>query len=173
MAKKGGAPENLKPVRTKEEARERGRNGGIRSGEVRRAKKTARENMKMLIELQAKGKVRDSLKTMGIEENEDLTILSAMNLKLVLMAMDGNIQAYDRIMKMTGDDPDEMRKEAEEKRKDAAEKRREEELNIKKKQAEYYSQGSDIDDGEETEDVQIYMPYTDRDEGMDIKREKM
>lgn len=31
--------ENLKPVRSKEEARERGRAGGIKSGEARRRKK--------------------------------------------------------------------------------------------------------------------------------------
>ena len=29
-------PENLQPVKTKEEARERGRNGGIKSGEAKR-----------------------------------------------------------------------------------------------------------------------------------------
>ena len=33
---------NLKPVRTKSEARERGRNGGKASGEARRRKKTMR-----------------------------------------------------------------------------------------------------------------------------------
>ena len=32
-------PENLKPVKTKKEARERGRNGGIKSGEAKRKKK--------------------------------------------------------------------------------------------------------------------------------------
>ena len=31
--------DNLQPVKTKEEAKERGRNGGIKSGEVRRKKK--------------------------------------------------------------------------------------------------------------------------------------
>ena len=35
----GGRPENLKPVKTKVEARERGRNGGIKSGKVRKEKK--------------------------------------------------------------------------------------------------------------------------------------
>lgn len=37
--------QNLKPVRTKSEARERGRNGGIKSGESRRQKRTLREIM--------------------------------------------------------------------------------------------------------------------------------
>lgn len=34
-----GKPENLKPVRTKEEARKRGKNGGIASGKARREKR--------------------------------------------------------------------------------------------------------------------------------------
>ena len=35
--------ENLRPVQTKEEARKRGRNGGIKSGEARREKKLFKE----------------------------------------------------------------------------------------------------------------------------------
>lgn len=35
--------QNLQPVRTKEEARERGRNGGIKSGQARREKKLLSE----------------------------------------------------------------------------------------------------------------------------------
>lgn len=40
---------NLKPVRTKKEARERGRNGGIKSGEVRRERKTLKEELLLLL----------------------------------------------------------------------------------------------------------------------------
>lgn len=36
---------NLKPVKSKEEARERGRAGGIKSGEVRREKKLFKETI--------------------------------------------------------------------------------------------------------------------------------
>ena len=42
--------ENLVPVRTKEEARERGRKGGLKSAEVRRQKKTMREMAKGIME---------------------------------------------------------------------------------------------------------------------------
>lgn len=41
---------NLKPVRTKKEARERGKKGGIRSGEVRRERKTLKEELLLLLE---------------------------------------------------------------------------------------------------------------------------
>ena len=37
--------ENLKPVRTKDEARERGKNGGIASGKARREQKLIRERI--------------------------------------------------------------------------------------------------------------------------------
>lgn len=37
--------QNLQPVRTKDEARERGRNGGIRSGEVRRENKLIKDRI--------------------------------------------------------------------------------------------------------------------------------
>jgi hypothetical protein len=40
---KGGRPENLNPVRSEEEARAKGRKGGIKSGEVRREKKRMSE----------------------------------------------------------------------------------------------------------------------------------
>mgnify|MGYP001240329708 CR=1 FL=1 len=41
--------ENLKPVRTKNEARERGRNGGKKSGEVRRRKADFRKTLNLLL----------------------------------------------------------------------------------------------------------------------------
>jgi vacuolar-type H+-ATPase subunit B/Vma2 len=41
--------DNLKPVRTKEEARERGKKGGIKSGEVRRERKTLKDELLLLL----------------------------------------------------------------------------------------------------------------------------
>lgn len=41
--KRKGAPQNMRPVRTKEEAKEKGRNGGIASGIARREKKLLSE----------------------------------------------------------------------------------------------------------------------------------
>lgn len=40
---------NLKPVRTKKEARERGKKGGIKSGEVRRERKTLKDELLLLL----------------------------------------------------------------------------------------------------------------------------
>ena len=41
--------QNLKPVRTKSEARERGRNGGIKSGEIRKERKTFKDELLFLL----------------------------------------------------------------------------------------------------------------------------
>ena len=41
--------DNLQPVQSESEAREKGRNGGIASGEARRRKKTMREALEMLM----------------------------------------------------------------------------------------------------------------------------
>ena len=42
--------ENLKPVRTVEEAREKGRKGGVKSGEARREKKLLKDTLLLLLE---------------------------------------------------------------------------------------------------------------------------
>lgn len=44
---------NLKPVRSKREARERGKKGGIKSGETRRRKAAMRDTMHRLLTMQA------------------------------------------------------------------------------------------------------------------------
>lgn len=43
--------DNLKPARTKSEARERGKNGGIASGKSRREKKALRETMEEMLKV--------------------------------------------------------------------------------------------------------------------------
>lgn len=94
MARKGGAPENLQPVRTKEEAKKRGRNGGIKSGEARRKKRDAKNAMNILLDLAAKGNLDSNLSEFGVTE-EDRTNLMALQARIFAMAMGGNLQAYD------------------------------------------------------------------------------
>ena len=63
--------ENLRPVRTKKEARERGRNGGIASGKSKREKKTIREALKLLISLPCQHeKLRAAIKAEGVDDEE-------------------------------------------------------------------------------------------------------
>lgn len=69
-----GRPENLKPPTTKEEARKRGRNGGIKSGIVRKQRKTFAEALKIILNSPLKpgsklyAKTKETLRQMGIDE---------------------------------------------------------------------------------------------------------
>ena len=57
--KKRGAPQNMRPCRTKEEAKERGRNGGIASGIARKERKILTEIiLRKLAERSASGQTK-------------------------------------------------------------------------------------------------------------------
>lgn len=68
---------NLKPVRTKKEARERGKNGGIKSGQVRAERKTLKDELLLL------------LSTNDFQEKISLALLE--------QAKKGNTKAYEII----------------------------------------------------------------------------
>lgn len=77
--------QNLKPVRTKSEARERGKNGGIKSGEARKQRKTLKEELLLLLsERQTQKKI---------------------SLSLIQEALDGNTKAYEIIRDTIGEKP--------------------------------------------------------------------
>lgn len=100
------AKKDLIPVRTKEEAKARGRNGGIKSGEVRRQKKSMREMAKAIMEATVSKQienVRDTLSRMGIEEN-DMTYQAAVVVRMIQKAMvDGDTGAVRVLGELTGE----------------------------------------------------------------------
>ena len=77
--------QNLKPVRTKKEARERGRNGGIKSGEVRAERKTLREELLLLL-------------GQGDTQNK-------LSLSLIEKAIKGDTKAFEVIRDTIGEKP--------------------------------------------------------------------
>ena len=104
--------ENLKPVRTKSEARERGRNGGKKSGEVRRRKADFRRTLNMLLT----AKIDSSEWTPFLESlGLDITLESAVNAAMIREALSGNVKAYEAIAKYSGQspEPDENRRNRE------------------------------------------------------------
>lgn len=107
MAKKGGAPENLDPVRTKEEAKKRGRNGGKKSGEARRKKRDAKSAAKLILDMSTTGAISQNLKKMGIED-EDLTNRVAVMSRAFTKAMTGDINAMRFLMEMAGEKPEQV-----------------------------------------------------------------
>lgn len=153
-------------MRTKEEARRRGRNGGIKSGEVRRKQRDAKNAINLLLNMAAKKNLDTNLQELGIDEC-DRTNMVALQARVFSMAMGGDLKAYETLMKYAGHDPEENRKERESL---ASDKRRDQETEARLTVLEHgdsmgkYAEGGDPLENEEREDVIIIMPNNGRDE---------
>ena len=95
--------ENLIPVRTEEEARELGRKGGIKSGEVRKKKKTIEQLAKMMLEGKITDTAKVSIKRSGIDlsqfEDDDINGMAYMLAGQVKAAANGNTNALETVVK--------------------------------------------------------------------------
>ena len=93
---------NLKPVRTKSEARERGKNGGKASGESRRKQKTYREMAKAMLSAKVDNEeMQEMAKQFGVKS---LDVKTLTLLGMIRAAADGSYQAFDRLMGLLGED---------------------------------------------------------------------
>ena len=81
--------DKLKPVRTKEEARERGRKGGIASGIARREKKTFRATLELLLDRKLEGS----------------SLTEAVAVALFEKAMSGDVKAFQELRDTVGEKP--------------------------------------------------------------------
>lgn len=80
--------QNLKPVQSKEEARELGKKGGIASGKARREKATMKATLQMLLnETSKNGKTYKELVTLGLLKG----------------AINGNAKNYEVILQTLGE----------------------------------------------------------------------
>ena len=77
--------ENLRPVSSKEEARERGRKGGLASGEARRKRKTLKEELLLML---SEGETQQSV-----------------TLALIEKAISGDTKAFEVIRDTIGEKP--------------------------------------------------------------------
>lgn len=94
---------NLQPIRSENEARKKGKNGGIKSGKVRRERKAMKEQMEMLLKLPPiNAQAKQKIKELGIDEKE---IDNQMLLMVTIFnkAMKGDIQAVNVVRELTGE----------------------------------------------------------------------
>lgn len=77
--------ENLRPVSSKDEARERGRKGGLASGEARRKRKTLKEELLLML---SDGETQQSV-----------------TIALIEKAMSGDTKAFEVIRDTIGEKP--------------------------------------------------------------------
>ena len=96
--------QNLNPVRTKSEAREKGAKGGKASGEARRAKKTLRELVELFGELGVNADTRKIMKRLGIPE-ELMTRKMQPVVALFNKANKGDVSAFNAIRDIIGEKP--------------------------------------------------------------------
>lgn len=92
------AIENLKPVQSKEEASERGRKGGIASGEARRRKKSMKETLELLLSLpleEGKGYDTEKLQSFANLKGKNITVNEAILIKQVQKALKGDNNAIN------------------------------------------------------------------------------
>lgn len=113
--------QNLKPVRTKKEAREKGRNGGIKSGEARRRKRNMREAAKLLLDMpisKNQQTMKAVLSSLGVPE-EDADYRMGVMAAMLLQAANGNVNAATFLRDTAGDNPNVKMREEELKQKKA------------------------------------------------------
>lgn len=111
--------ENLKFIKSTEEAREKGRAGGIASGKARRRKRALREAADLFLSLPVTDRRKlKKLKAKELEEN-DIDQQMAMIAGLVEAAQNGDAACANVIVKLLGealpgtDSTDELEKAAE------------------------------------------------------------
>ena len=94
--------ENLIPMseRSKAEARELGRKGGIASGKARSANAEMRKRLEQMLKMTLHEGKADKIKTLADAKGANLTISDALLVKLVTMALSGNIKAMNKLVEM-------------------------------------------------------------------------
>lgn len=91
-----------------EEARENGKKGGIKSGQVRRSKKTLKELVKMFGTMPVTGDAEKAMEKLGIPKSEQNRYMQSV-ISLFGKAAKGDVGAFNAIRDIIGEKPkDEM-----------------------------------------------------------------
>lgn len=99
---------NLNPVRSEDEARKRGRAGGIASGKARREKKMMRETLDMLLSMPMKnGKFADveNIRSFAALKGKNISVQEAILIAQVQKAMKGDTRAAEYVRDTIGQKP--------------------------------------------------------------------
>lgn len=94
--------DNLIPMnqRTKAEQREIARKGGIASGKARSANAQMKKRLEQIIQMTLKEGKADKIKSLADAKGANLTVSDALLVKLVTMALSGNVKAINTLMGM-------------------------------------------------------------------------
>lgn len=114
--------ENLIPFsqRSKEEAREKGRKGGINSGKTRRKNAQIKKCLNTLLAMSPSDNIKKMLKKNGFDLEDDTNNTEVLAYMMYIYALKGNSKMFEMIFKYAGQDPEEIRKDMELKLKEKA-----------------------------------------------------
>ena len=99
--------QNLKPFtsdQSREEAVKNGSKGGKKSGEVRSVNAAMRKRLEQITKMTLREGKADKIKNLAAAKGANLTVSDAMLIKLVTLAMSGNLKAMDRLFELLGMD---------------------------------------------------------------------
>lgn len=100
--------DNLNPVRTEEEAREKGKKGGIASGIARRERKAMKDTLEALLSMPLKdGKAAniETIKNLAAVKGKNITVQEAIMLAQIQKAMKGDTRAAEFVRDSSGNKP--------------------------------------------------------------------
>ncbi len=104
------ARKDLKPVQSKEEAKKRGRAGGIASGKARREKKAMRETLDILLSMPMKDGASadvESIRSFASIKGKNISVQEAILIAQVQKAMKGDTKAAEYVRDTIGQKPGE------------------------------------------------------------------
>lgn len=95
---------NLIPPRSKEEAQERGKKGGVASGEARRKKRDTAKIANQLLSMKVKStEIKKDLQNVGISVDNNTNMETAVIAGLLRRATMGNVMAIEKLYELCGD----------------------------------------------------------------------
>lgn len=99
---------NLKPVKSKSEARSRGKAGGIASGKVRRERKAMKDTLESLLSMPLKnGECADvdTIQNLAALNGRNITVQEVIMLAQIQKAIKGDTKAAEYIRDTSGNKP--------------------------------------------------------------------
>ena len=113
MAKNG--QDNLIPTtkRTKDEAREISKKGGVKSGEARRRKRDMRQCFESMFKTAAPDKIKKGIEKQGLDIPDDLNLYEALTYSMYMKAMSGDSRMVSLIIDVMGEKNSDKLKEKE------------------------------------------------------------
>ena len=104
MAKREGKPENLKPPRSKDEARERGSKGGVKSGQARRRKRDMKQAADLILNMRVQNPaVLELLEGLDVPEEERSYSMAVVVSMIKEAILNGNVRSAEFLRDLVGD----------------------------------------------------------------------